>query len=59
MTEVKKEKEVARFSKEQLLSSGRFSRRKDLLCAVLEDGRLYSLEEAGAEIRKFMERKVK
>lgn len=59
MAEIKKEKTETLFSKGQLLSSGRFSKRKDLLCAVLEDNRQYSVKEAEAEIRKFMKRKVK
>lgn len=58
MTDLKKDIEDIRFSKEQFLSSGRFAKRKDLLCAVLKDSSQYTVEEAEAEIKKFLKRKV-
>lgn len=58
MVETKKDVEEVKFSKEQLLSSGRFAKRKDLLCAVLKDSSQYTVEEAEAEIKKFLKRKV-
>lgn len=45
-------------SKEQLLKSRRYRSRRDLLCALLEDGRRYSRAEVDALIDEFMKRGV-
>jgi len=58
LVEMKKDIEEVKFSKEQLLSSSQFAKRKDLLCAVLEEGRQYTVREAETEIKKFLKRKV-
>lgn len=47
------------FSKEQLLSCERFSGRRDILNALLEDGRLYTASEAEKKTEKFMKGQVK
>ncbi|MBD5089355.1 MAG: hypothetical protein HDT30_11205 [Clostridiales bacterium] len=47
-----------RFTKEQILSSSKYARRRDLLDAVLEDGKLYTVKEADTAITNFMKGKV-
>ncbi len=46
------------YTKGQILSSSRYRARRDVLGALLEDGRGYTLEETDSIINKFMERKV-
>lgn len=48
-----------RFTREQLLSSARFRDRRDLLGALLEPGRLYTIAEAEGKIEKYRKGKVK
>ena len=47
------------FSKKQLLDSKRFEGRRDLLGALLEDGKDYSVETAELIIEKYLKGKVK
>ena len=47
------------FSKEQLLKSQRYHERRDLLTALLKDGKQYSHVEVQTLIDKFMRGKVK
>lgn len=42
------------FSKEQILGSEKYGNRRDLLHALLEDGRKYTMEEAEKKIEQFM-----
>lgn len=51
-------KAESRFTKEQILSSSKYARRRDLLDAVLEDGKLYTAKEADTAITNFMKGKV-
>ena len=46
-------------SKEQLLRSQRYAKRRDLLGALLEGGKWYTLEEVDTAIENFMKGKVK
>ena len=46
------------YTKEQILSSSRYRARRDVLGALLEDGRGYTLEETDSMVKEFMERKV-
>lgn len=46
-------------SKKQLLKSQRYAKRRDLLGALLEDDKWYTLEEVDATIENFMKGKVK
>lgn len=48
----------AKFSKAQLIRSKRFQHRRDILEAVLNDDKRYSVKETEAAIEKFMGRKV-
>lgn len=52
-------KKENRFTKEQLLSSKRFRDRKDILDALLEDGKKYTVSDAELLIEKYMKGKVK
>lgn len=47
------------FTRQQLLSSARYRNRRDLVSALLEDGRKYTLKEADQVIDRFMKGKVK
>lgn len=58
MTEKRKIKET-RFSKEQLTGSERFRERKDMLNAILDDGRKYAISEVEQQIEKYRKGKVK
>lgn len=58
----KEEKEVIvenKFTKEQLVSSKKFSKYKDILSATLEGGKEYTAKEAQEIIENFMKGKVK
>ncbi|MEG0778809.1 MAG: hypothetical protein RSG55_08180 [Oscillospiraceae bacterium] len=46
------------FSKERILKSQRYAGRRDLLCALLEDGRTYTTQEVDEIISEFMKGKV-
>jgi len=48
-----------KFSKGQLLKSNWYSHRRDVLTAILEEGKTYSHAEVGKLIEKFMKGKVK
>lgn len=47
------------FSKQELLQAECYRGKKDLVSALLEDGRKYSLKEVDAVIEKFMKGKVR
>lgn len=51
--------EAPAFSKEQLLTFGRYRGRRDLLGVLLEDGRRYTYTEVDALVETFMKGKVK
>jgi hypothetical protein len=55
-TEVKQE---VLFTKEQILASKKYSNRRDVLGAVLTDGKTYVLEQVDSLLEKFMKGKVK
>lgn len=55
----KTEKSVALFTKEQLLRSETFSKRRDILNAVLKEDEQYSVAAAETAVNKFMKGKVK
>ncbi|MCI8748500.1 MAG: hypothetical protein HFH67_11665 [Lachnospiraceae bacterium] len=46
------------YTKEQILSSAKYMARRDVLEALLKDGREYTLEETDMMVKEFMERKV-
>lgn len=45
---------AATYTKEQLAASKRYANRRDLIRALLEDGKAYTLKEADALIEKYM-----
>lgn len=45
-------------TKEQLLRSERYAKRRDLLTALLEDDKQYTLKEVDTAIEKFLKGKV-
>lgn len=49
---------AATYSKEQILQSTKYAKRRDLLTAILEDNRAYTIDEVDARIEKFMKGKV-
>lgn len=50
---------AATYTKEQLMASNRYANRRDLISALLEDGKTYTLKEVDALMEKFMKGKVK
>lgn len=54
----KYEKDMLRFSKEQLLKSQRYCERRDLLTALLAENKQYSHAQIEALISEFMKGKV-
>lgn len=49
---------AATYTKEQLAASKRYANRRDLIQALLEDGKAYALKEADALIEQYMKGKV-
>lgn len=45
--------------RQQLVASQRYAHRRDLIGALLEDGKTYTLNEVDALIEKFMKGKVR
>ena len=45
--------------KEQLVASKRYANRRDIIMALLEDGKAYTLNEVDGLIEKYMKGKVK
>ena len=47
------------FTKQQMLASGRYREKKDLLQALLEDGKCYRFEEVDEVVEKYKKGQVK
>ena len=47
------------FTREQVLTSARYKSRKDLVAALLDDGRTYTIAEVDQMISRFMKGQVK
>lgn len=47
-----------KFTKEQLLKSQKYRHQRDLLSALLEDNKRYSVAEVNKKIKEFLERKM-
>lgn len=54
-----KEKNENKFSKEQLISSEKYVKRRDIVDALLDDNRTYTIDEVDKKIDAFMRGKVK
>jgi hypothetical protein len=50
---------VARYTKDQLILSERYRNQRDLLSALLDDGKVYSVTEAEEIMNQFMKGRVK
>lgn len=46
------------FSRAQILASGRYQDRQDLVSALLQDGRAYGIEEVDKLVEEFLKGKV-
>ena len=51
--------EAASYTKDQLLRSKKYAARRDLLGALLEDGKTYTAAQVDRENNQFLKRKVK
>lgn len=58
-TVVKSEQTEPKFSKEQILTSARFANRRDLVDALLDENKNYTLETVDKLIDKYMKGRVK
>lgn len=47
------------FSKKDLLKAKRFQKDRDILAAVLDEGRVYTIKEAEAKVETYKKAKVK
>lgn len=56
---MKETKQEVAFSKQELLQAECYQGKKDLVSALLQDGRKYSLKDVDVAIEKFMKGKVK
>ena len=54
-----KETNTKRYTKEQLIASRRYADKRDLLEALLDDDKKYSLSDADSKIEKYMKGEVK
>lgn len=48
-----------RFTKQQVLASKKLDYSKDLINAILEDGKTYTLKEVETKVNEYLKRKVK
>lgn len=56
---IEQESKLAAFDKVAILNSKRFRESKDLLSAILDDNKQYTLEEVEVLLKKELEREVK
>lgn len=54
----KKNEEEVRFSKTVLLASSRYKDSRDLVAALLDNGREYTISEVDDEIQKYLKKEV-
>lgn len=57
-TEQEDQKPIGRITKEQLLTFSQYRNRRDLLGALLEDGKSYTREEVETKLEQFEKGKV-
>ena len=58
-TKTKTERAATAYTKAQLTASKRYVNRRDIISALLDDGKTYTLDEVDALINKYMKGKVK
>lgn len=56
---VKKKKSDPKFNKGQLMRSGRYKFRKDLISVLLDDDKQYTLKEVDKMVKDYEQREVK
>ena len=59
MRKTSSDAEAASYTKDQLLRSKKYAARRDLLGALLEDGKTYTIAQVDREINQFLKRKVR
>lgn len=59
VVERRAEPDEQKFTRGQVLSSARYRNRKDVVSALLEDGRMYTIAEVDQMVDEFMKGKVK
>ncbi len=52
-------KKVSRYTRQQLAESERYREQRDLILALLDEGKTYSLREADAALEKYRKGRVK
>lgn len=52
------EKEIERFTKEQIINSKKYNKYRDVLKSILEENKSYSIEDIEQIIKEFLKRKV-
>ena len=55
----KTEQTEQKFSKEQILASARFANRRDLVAALLDEKKSYTVENVDSLVEKYMKGQVK
>lgn len=58
MTAARRKKEEGLFTKEQILQSSRFAKRRDLAEALLDENKQYTVEQTEKIMEEFMKGKV-
>lgn len=57
--EKKAELDEQKFTREQIVASARYRNRKDMVSALLDDGRMYTITEVDQMVDRIMKGKVK
>lgn len=58
MNKKNEENELEKFSKEQIITSKKYNKHKDLLKVILKENTMYSIKQVEDKIQDFMKRKV-
>lgn len=53
------ETETPHYTKQQLLACQRFRNRRDIMTAILEEDKIYTMQEAEQALSAFLKRRVK
>lgn len=59
VAERKSERDEQKFTKQQILSAARYKNRKDMVSALLDDGKTYTITEVDQMVDQIMKGKVK
>lgn len=58
MNKKNEENELEKFSREQIITSKKYNKYKDLLKVILKENTMYSIKQVEDKIQDFMKRKV-